>query len=63
MAYEAQKKWAAQNMVKINIALTQKSGIPDALQRMQEATGEKPLDYIRRALIEQLKFDGWLTND
>lgn len=60
MPYEAQKNWDKKNLIRLNLALTQKSGIPDALQKMQKKTGEKPLDYAKRALIEQLEFDGYL---
>lgn len=61
--YSAQKRWTAENMKKISIAFTRKSGMVDALQKMESETGEKQTDYIRRAVKEQLEFDGWLTKE
>lgn len=61
--YEAQKRWSAENMLKMSIAFTKKSGMPEALRKMEEATGEKRIDYIRRAVKEQLEFDGWLKQE
>ena len=50
-------------MLRVSVAFTNKSGIPEALRKMEEATGEKRLDYIRRAVKEQLEFDGWLNQE
>ncbi len=61
--YSAQKRWASENMKRVNIAFTKKSGMVDALQKMESETGEKQVDYIRRAVKEQLEFDGWLTKE
>lgn len=61
--YDAQKRWSAENMLKISIAFTNKSGMPEALRKMEDATGEKRTDYIRRAVKEQLEFDGWLNQE
>ena len=58
--YSAQKRWASDNMKKFNIAFTKKSGMVDALEAMEAQTGEKQSDYIRRAVKEQLEFDGFL---
>ena len=61
--YIAQKRWASENFKRINIAFTKKSGMIEALQKMESETGEKQVDYIRRAVKEQLEFDGWLTKE
>ena len=61
--YAAQKKWGAENLKRFNIAFTKKSGMIDALERMETATGEKQADYIKRAVKEQLQFDGFLDKD
>lgn len=61
--YAAQKKWDAENMKRLNLAITRKSGMIDALERMEAETGEKQLDYAKRALKEQLEFDGWLAKN
>ena len=61
--YEAQKRWDKDNLTRIMLNLTAKSGMPEALRKMEEQTGENKKDYIKRALKEQLEFDGWLKQE
>lgn len=55
--------WNEKNTVLIALRFTVRSGIPDALKRMTEQTGEKDTVYIRRILLDRLKKDGFLTEE
>lgn len=54
-----QNEWQKKNTKRYNIAFTNKSGIPAALEKMNLETGEKPTEYIRRAVTNALKDDGY----
>lgn len=55
-----QDKWKHENTTRVNLWFTKLSGIPDAMQKMQEATGKTPTAYAREAITESLKSDGYL---
>lgn len=57
---ERHKRWARENTVNISLRPTAKSGIPDALRKMTEATGMTANQYTRQILEEMLRLDGYL---
>ena len=52
--------WKAENTVRYHFRVSKNTGIPEALQKMHEKTGETELLYIRRAVTESLTRDGYL---
>ena len=52
--------WKAENSLRLCVRVTNNSGIPGALQKMMEATGESYPQYIRRVVTESLIRDGYL---
>lgn len=52
--------WKAENSLRLCVRVTKNSGIPVALQKMTEATGESCPQYIRRVITESLIRDGFL---
>ena len=57
------EEWRKQNTMRLNLRIANSTGIPDALRRMQGETGEKPIEYAKRALTESLEFDGYLDRE
>lgn len=53
--------WKRENTVQIALRFTRNSGIPEALQKMTEKTGEKGTMYIRRVVTESLIRDGFIS--
>ena len=53
--------WKAENSLRLCIRVTNNSGIPGALQKMTEKTGESYPQYIRRVVTESLIRDGFLS--
>ena len=58
--YDRQAKWNKKNTIKLCIQFTNNSGIPQALQKMEESTGLKQTKYVRKVIEEALKNDGYL---
>lgn len=54
------EKWKAENTLRLCVRVTKSSGIPGALQKMTEKTGESYPQYIRRVVTESLIRDGFL---
>ena len=52
--------WKAENTVRYHFRLSKNTGIPDALRKMTEKTGETDIAYIRRVVTESLIRDGYL---
>ena len=59
LTYAQQNEWRKKNMKMWQLSATLKSGIPQAMEKMNLETGEKPVDYIRRAVLNALKDDGY----
>lgn len=55
--------WKRENTVRYNIRMTICSGIPEALQKMTERTGETATEYMRRVVRESLIANGYLTEN
>lgn len=55
------ESWKAENTVRYHFRLSKNTGIPGALQKMTETTGENELAYIRRVVTESLIRDGYLS--
>ena len=55
--------WKKENTVQILLRIVKSSGVPDALQKMTEETGENATVYIRRVVSEALKRDGFLKEE
>ena len=53
-------EWKKANTVQILLRVTYSSGIPDALNRVKEDTGESATVYIRRIVHDALIRDGYL---
>ena len=56
---EFNNKWKKENTVQYNVRFTVSSGIPDVMQKVNE-DGIPTKTYIREAIIEKLKRDGYL---
>lgn len=54
-----QNEWKKKNTKNYGLTFTNKSGVPQALEKMNLETGEKPTEYIRRAVLNALKDDGY----
>jgi hypothetical protein len=54
------EKWKAENTVRYHFRLSKNTGVPEALQKMRETTGETELEYIRRVVTESLIRDGFV---
>lgn len=52
--------WKAENTIRYHFRISKNTGIPEALQKMTEKTGETDLQYIRRVVTESLIHDGFL---
>lgn len=52
--------WKKENTVRYHFRLSKNTGIPEALQKMTEKTGENEMVYIRRVVTESLIRDGFL---
>lgn len=52
--------WKAENTVQYHFRIAKSTGIPEALRKMRESTGESDLSYIRRVVTESLIRDGYL---
>jgi len=52
--------WKTENTTRYNIRFLNSSGIPGALQKVAETTGESGMSYIRRVVSESLINDGYL---
>ena len=48
-----------QKNLRITIYFQNHTGIPEALRKMQELTGETPQAYIKRIVAEQLEYEGF----
>lgn len=46
-----------------NLRFVNDSGIPEALNRAHEATGEAVSQYMKGAIVSRLKSDGFLSGD
>ena len=55
--------WKAENTVRYHFRLSKNTGIPGALQKMTEKTGESDLAYIRRVVTDALIRDGFLQKN
>ena len=53
--------WQKENTRAYQIRLTRSTGLIDAMERMAETSGIKPATYIRKALIEKLRRDGYIA--
>ena len=53
--------WKAENTLRLCVRVTKSSGIPGALQKMTDTTGESYPQYIRRVVTESLIRDGFLS--
>lgn len=59
-ALKRQRDWKRENTRSVSIVFTKSSGVSDALDKMSEKTGIRPIQYARTALVEKLKEDGYL---
>ena len=59
---EFDNNWKKENTVQYNVRFTSSSGIPDAMQRVNGA-GIPTKTYIREALVEKLRKDGYLAEN
>ena len=57
------EEWRKANTMRLNIRFANTSGIPDALRKMEDETGEKPIEYAKRTITESLEFDGYLEKE
>lgn len=55
--------WKRENTIQKNVRLVRSSGIVAALKAASEAEGVAESVYIRRAIEEKLKRDGYLKED
>lgn len=55
--------WKRENTIQKNVRLAKNSGIVAALKAASEANGIAESVYIRRAIEEKLKRDGYLKED
>lgn len=59
---EFNNKWKKENTVQYNVRFTVSSGIPEMMQKVNE-NGIPTKTYIREAIIEKLKHDGYLESE
>ena len=59
LTYAQQNEWRKKNVTRYEFSATINSGVPQAINKMHLETGEKPTDYIRRAVLNALKDDGY----
>jgi len=48
-------QWRKENAKTVTVTLSNSSGIPEALQKAIEKTGDTEAGYVRKALIEKLR--------
>lgn len=58
-----QNEWRRENTTRINVSFTILSGIPQALEKACEATGQTVPQYARAAIIQALQWDGFNPED
>lgn len=59
---EFDNRWKKENTIQYNIRFTVSSGIPEIMQKVND-DGIPTKTYIREALIEKLKRDGYLKSE
>ena len=52
--------WKKENTIRVVLRITKSSGIPTALERVKNDTGEESTVYIRRIVHDALIRDGYL---
>lgn len=60
MPKNTNEQWKAENTIRYHFRISKNTGIPEALQKMTEITGETDLHYIRRVVTDSLIRDGFL---
>ena len=55
-------EWKKANTIRINVRLTKNSGLVEALKTASEKAEISESMYIRNALIEKLRRDGYLQD-
>ena len=66
MNEEKKKKdaaWREAATTQYNLRVMNATGIPEALKKAEEATGETPPQYIKAALVQRLKREGYITGE
>ena len=56
-------QWRKENTKLYSLRVTNASGIPAAIQKACQATGQAPSEYLREALLEKLDFEGFIHMD
>lgn len=54
-------RWKRENTKLYQMRVAIKSGIPEAIDKMNAETGIAPAKYLRQALMEKLKRDGYIA--
>lgn len=60
---QAKAAWRKVATVQYNLRIMNATGIPEALQKATAETGETPPQYIKAALVERLKREGYITGE
>ena len=55
--------WKHENTLRFNVRFTESSGIPAALRKLEQETGESATVYIRQVIREALIRDGYLSEN
>lgn len=56
-------RWKREHTKLIQLRISYASGIPDILEKAQSETGLTPTRYMRKALINELKRDGYMPEN
>ncbi len=54
-------EWSRKNTKVYQVTYTLKSGIPAIMEKMSAETGMQPATYIRQAVAEKLRRDGYVA--
>ena len=56
-------KWAKEQTTQYNLRFMNATGIPEAVKNAVEQTGEATAEYLKNAVVQRLKSDGFLRED
>ena len=57
------KKWRHEQTVQYGLRFMKSTGVPDALQKASEKTGESISQYIKKSIVNRLKSEGFFHGD
>ena len=58
-----QREWAKRETVQYALRFMKSTGVPAALEKATQETGETTPEYLKRAIVQRLQKEGFLQTD